>query len=80
MFDEKLIIILVPVVMALSEIFKRSGLPKKFVPAVNLVLGLIFAIAYVDQSIKIAVFNGIIIGLASSGVYDITVKSLKKSE
>jgi len=80
MFDEKLIMILVPVVMALSEVFKRTGLPKKFIPAVNLVLGLISAIAYVDQGIKIAIFNGIVIGLASSGVYDITLKSLKKSE
>ena len=67
MFNEAIII---PVIMAVIEILKGLGLPKKFGALAALVLGIVLSIFFLDQpQIKLRIFQGIIYGLSASGLY-----------
>ncbi|MCQ1530308.1 holin [Lutispora saccharofermentans] len=67
MFNEAIII---PVIMAVIEILKGVGLPKKFGALAALVLGIVIGIFFLDQpQIKLRIFQGVIYGLSASGLY-----------
>ena len=57
------------VVIALAELIKRMGFNTKYIPLVNLVLGVLFSAVYSGFDFKAAIFNGIVIGLTASGMY-----------
>lgn len=61
--------VLVPIVIGLVEIGKMSGVPAKFAPLLSLVLGVSGAILLVGGSLNVAIMQGILVGLASSGLY-----------
>jgi hypothetical protein len=70
MFDFTDVTIVTAIIMGLSEGAKRLGLNAKFIPILNLVLGIAGGCIYVNPSdIKAGVFSGIIIGLTASGLY-----------
>ncbi|HCJ57127.1 holin [Lutispora sp.] len=67
MFNEAIII---PVIMAVIEILKGVGLPKRFGALAALILGIVIGIFFLDQpQIKLKIFQGIIYGLSASGLY-----------
>ncbi|NLM43046.1 MAG: hypothetical protein GX201_03360 [Clostridiales bacterium] len=67
MFSEAIII---PVIIAIIEILKGLGLPKKFAPLVSLVLGMLSGIFYLDHpELKVRIFQGLIYGLSAAGLY-----------
>ncbi|MBU5486452.1 holin [Clostridium sp. MSJ-11] len=70
MFDFTDLAFMTGIVMALSEMFKRFGVSPKFIPVLNLLLGIVAGMVYVSpQDTKTAVLSGIVIGLTSSGLY-----------
>ncbi|WP_315114582.1 holin [uncultured Clostridium sp.] len=70
MFDFTDLAFMTGIVMALSEMFKRFGVSSKFIPVLNLLLGIAAGMVYVfPQDTKTAVLSGIIIGLTASGLY-----------
>ncbi|MGZ9782457.1 holin [Bacillus pseudomycoides] len=69
--------VMIAVVVGLSQIAKTSGLQTKYIPLLNLTLGILLGVLFLPQDLKMNVFQGIIIGLSASGLFDHT-KILKK--
>lgn len=61
---------LIPLVIGISEIFKRIGMNEKFIPLLNLLLGLVGGIAVLSpDDLKAGIIQGLFIGLSASGLY-----------
>lgn len=60
----------VTVVISISEIAKRNGMATKFLPILNIGLGLIAAIGFMGVDLQEAIIQGILVGLSASGIYD----------
>ncbi|HHZ5402517.1 TPA: holin [Bacillus cereus] len=69
--------VMIGIVVGLSQIVKTIGLQTKYVPLLNLTLGIVLSVLFLDGDIKTNVFQGIIIGLSASGLFDHT-KIMKK--
>ena len=63
----------VPAVLALVNLFKKAGLPAAAAPVVSLVIGVLATLAaqHADVAWVKALSEGLIVGLAAAGVYDI---------
>ncbi|CAM4057617.1 holin [Bacillus albus] len=69
--------VMIGIVVGLSQIVKTIGLQTKYVPLLNLTLGIVLGVLFLNGDIKTNVFQGIIIGLSASGLFDHT-KIMKK--
>lgn len=69
--------VMIGIVVGLSQIVKTIGLQTKYVPLLNLTLGMVLGVLFLNGDIKTNVFQGIIIGLSASGLFDHT-KIIKK--
>ncbi|HDR7432614.1 TPA: holin [Bacillus anthracis] len=69
--------VIIAVVVGLSQIAKTIGLQTKYVPLLNLTFGIVLGVLFLGGDIKTNVFQGIIIGLSASGLFDHT-KIIKK--
>ncbi|MBJ7948865.1 holin [Bacillus toyonensis] len=69
--------VMIGIVVGLSQIAKTIGLQTKYVPLLNVTLGIALGVLFLDGDIKTNVFQGIIIGLSASGLFDHT-KIMKK--
>ncbi|MGG3523591.1 holin [Bacillus pseudomycoides] len=68
---------MIAVVLGLSQIAKTIGLQTKYIPLLNLTLCIVLGVLFLPQDLKMNVFQGIIIGMSASGLFDHT-KILKK--
>ncbi|KEK23511.1 hypothetical protein [Bacillus gaemokensis] len=71
------ITVMIGIVVGLSQIAKTVGLQTKYIPLLNLTLGIVLGVLFLPQDLKMNVFQGIIIGLSASGLFDHT-KIMKK--
>jgi hypothetical protein len=72
-------IVIIAVIIGLVEIATRAGMPKRFSPAVSIVLGVIGGVVYIAPGDpKTGVIVGIIMGLTSVGLYSGTKNTLNK--
>ncbi|HFJ9314956.1 holin [Bacillus sp. AFS051223] len=69
--------VMIGIVVGLSQIVKAIGLQTKYIPLLNLTLGIMLGVLFMGGDIKTNVFQGIIIGLSASGLFDHT-KIMKK--
>ncbi|MGE1025227.1 holin [Bacillus sp. GMs2/2] len=69
--------VMIGIVVGLSQIAKTIGLQTKYVPLLNVTLGIVLGVLFLGGDIKSNVFQGIIIGLSASGLFDHT-KIIKK--
>lgn len=72
-------IALVPVILAVVELLKRVGIPKKFSPLVALILGILCGFYYLapGEPSK-AVFLGVVAGLSAIGLFSGTKNTLEE--
>ena len=72
----------VPAVLALVNLLKKAGLPAAAAPVVSLVVGVlaVFAGQHADVAWVKALSEGLILGLAAAGVYDMTKPTPKHGE
>ncbi|HDX9652502.1 TPA: holin [Bacillus wiedmannii] len=68
---------MIGIVVGVSQIAKTTGLQTKYIPLFNLTLGITLGALFLSQDIKTNIFQGIIIGLSASGLFDHT-KIMKK--
>lgn len=63
-------VLIIGVIVGLIELIKLAGAPKKILPSVSVVLGLIFGVVYLyPGDIKAGILTGLIVGLSSTGLY-----------
>lgn len=62
---------IIPIITGLIELFKKTGLPKKYSPLVALALGVVAGVVYIEpQDIAGGIIIGIAMGLSASGLYE----------
>lgn len=69
---------IIPLILGVVELFKRSGLPAKYAPLIAVIFGLLFSIAYLDIPTKESIIVGLVIGLSASGLYSSTKNYSRK--
>nr|WP_068672334.1 hypothetical protein [Oceanobacillus sp. Castelsardo] len=62
-------IAIIPLILGVVELFKRSGVPIKYSPFIALVVGLLFGIFYIDAEVKQRIIIGLMLGLSATGLY-----------
>lgn len=77
----------IPLIIGVTELVKKSGLPNKFAPVLSAVLGVLIGLVYVAPENPLeGVLVGLSMGLAASGLYSGTkntvegVKKIMKAE
>lgn len=68
---------LIPVVIGVTEVVKRMGLAKKFVPLASLLLGVLGSWLLGGEWTEI-ILAGVIVGLSASGLYSGTKTTVSK--
>ncbi|UYX52578.1 holin [Bacillus thuringiensis] len=63
---------MIGVIVGLSQIAKITGLQTKYIPLFNLSLGIMLGVLFLSEDIKMNIFQGMIIGLSASGLFDHT--------
>jgi len=70
---------LVPVILAMVELLKRVGIPKKFSPIVAVILGVLAGFYYLAPGEpKKAIFLGLVSGLSAIGLWSGTKNTLEE--
>jgi hypothetical protein len=70
--------VIIAVLVGLGQVAKQLGLPVKYIPLMNLVLGVIAGMTTIEApTLQEKVIFGIMAGLSASGLYD-QVKITKK--
>ncbi|SHI70517.1 hypothetical protein [Lutispora thermophila] len=71
--------IIIPVIIAITEVLKSLGLPRKFSALVSLIMGVIAGVFYLDHpELKMRIFQGIIYGLSAAGLYSGTKNTVQE--
>jgi hypothetical protein len=61
-------------IIGIAELLKKVGVDTKYIPIINVVLGLAAGIALNPGDIKAGVFTGLAVGLSAGGLYSGTKK------
>ncbi len=73
-------IALVPVMVGLNELLKRSGLPSRFIPLASMLMGYFFSFFYLSEGdYKRALILGTVLGLSSIGLFSGTKNTFARS-
>ncbi|HHX87528.1 MAG TPA: hypothetical protein GX693_05025 [Firmicutes bacterium] len=73
-------IALVPVLVALNELLKRSGLPTRFIPLSSMLMGYFFSFFYLAPGdYKRALLLGTVLGLSSIGLFSGTKNTFART-
>lgn len=66
--NEELKLIIIPVIVGILEVFKKLGLPTKYVPLVSLMFGILASISLNGLAVEYFI-QGLIFGLSACGLY-----------
>lgn len=67
----------VALIMGIAELLKKVGFNVKFIPIVNVVLGLVAGVVLNQNDVIEGIFTGLAVGLSASGLYSGT-KNIKE--
>lgn len=70
--------LIVAVIAGVGQVTKQF-IPKKYMPLVSLVLGIVAGVGLIDGSIEKQLFIGVALGLSASGAFDISKVATKQS-
>lgn len=71
---------LIPLIVALIELLKGAGLPKKWLPIVSIILGIAGGVVYIcPHDLKGGIIIGLMLGLSASGLYSGSKHMIEKS-
>ena len=72
--------IIIPLIMAMVQLLKGLGMPKKFGALASLIIGAILGVFYIDgNGFKEGLLMGIIYGLSASGLYSGTKNTIEET-
>lgn len=66
---------LVPIVLGVTQVIKKSGLSTRYAPLVSLVLGVVGVFVLGGETLSQVILSGLVVGLSSSGLYSQTTKT-----
>lgn len=72
-------IVIVGVIVALGEILKGFKVPSKFIPVFNMAIGVGASLALNNGSLIFDIFEGVVLGLTASGLYDLAGKPIRNA-
>lgn len=71
---------LIPMIVGIVEILKRTGVPKRLLPLSSLILGIGSGVFFLyPTDLKMGIFTGIILGLSASGLYSGTKNTIENN-
>jgi hypothetical protein len=71
--------IVVPIIIAIVELFKGLGVPVKFSALIAVVVGMVIGVIYLHPGdIKYGIFDGVIYGLTAAGLYSGTKNAVQQ--
>ena len=74
-------IMILPLIIGLVEMLKKSGLPVKLLPVVAIILGVVVGVVYISPGdIPQGVLVGVAVGLSASGLYSGGKTVIEKSD
>ncbi len=74
-------VLIVPLIIGLVAVAKKSGVPTKALPLLSLAVGLVIGVLYASNGdIKQGVLVGAMLGLSASGLYSGAKKVTEKDE
>lgn len=73
----EIFVLMVAVTTGITEVIKRLGISKRFVPLVSLVIGVGACAVFVGMTPDV-LLQGVIVGLTASGLYSSTKATLDK--
>ena len=69
-------LILVPVVVALTQIVKMWVLDARYAPLASIVFGGLLSFVSPQDTVILTLFQGLLFGLIASGLYDVGMKTI----
>jgi len=71
-------VVLIPLIIGITELCKRAGLPSKFAAVLSLILGIVVGVIYIaPEDILKGILLGASIGLGASGLYSGTKNTIE---
>lgn len=71
-------IAIIPLIIAVTELVKKLGLPDKFAALFSAILGIVIGIVYIaPENLSEAILVGLAMGLAASGLYSGTKNAVQ---
>lgn len=64
--------VLICTIIGLATCLKTLGLNKKFIPLINVVLGISTSFIFIEGNWREIVITGLLVGLSASGLFDQT--------
>ncbi len=62
--------VVIAVLVGVGQVVKKIGMPEKYIPLMNLGLGVVSGLTMIDGTVPEQVIVGAMIGLSASGLYD----------
>jgi hypothetical protein len=73
-------VVLIPLIIGIVELLKMYGMPKRLLPVVAIVFGIVGGIVYIyPYDVKAGILIGLMMGLSASGLYSGSKAVVEKS-
>lgn len=66
--NEELKLLIIPILIGILEVFKKLGLPVKYVPVLSLLLGVLASVSVSGLAVENFI-QGLVYGLSACGLY-----------
>lgn len=75
--NEDLKLLIIPVLVGILEVFKKLGLPVKYVPVLSLLLGVLASVSVSGLAVENFI-QGLVYGLSACGLYSGTKSTFEE--
>lgn len=77
--NEELKLLIIPILIGILEVFKKLGLPVKYVPVLSLLLGVLASVSVSGLAVENFI-QGLVYGLSACGLYSGTKATIEEVE
>lgn len=77
--NEDLKLLIIPILIGILEVFKKLGLPVKYVPVLSLLLGVLASVSVSGLAVENFI-QGLVYGLSACGLYSGTKSTFEEVE
>lgn len=77
--NDELKLLIIPILIGILEVFKKLGLPVKYVPVLSLLLGVLASVSVSGLAVENFI-QGLVYGLSACGLYSGTKSTFEEVE